>query len=102
MKAMLAFLVAAIVGLVGFQLYSGKIPEFAPQPAAQAPLPLASPTTPSPFKCDGPASSENSKSSRNIVSRCSSSPITSGWTQVSKITLAPSKPICGLCRAGKS
>ena len=53
MKAMLAFLVAAIVGLVGFQLYSGKIPEFAPQPAAQAPLPLASPTTPSPFKCDG-------------------------------------------------
>jgi hypothetical protein len=36
------------------------------------------------------------------VSRCSSSPITSGWTQVSKMTLAPSKPICGLWRAGKS
>jgi hypothetical protein len=48
-------------------------------------------------RCDGPAASENSKSSRNMVSRCSSSPMTSGCTQVSKITLAPSKPICGLC-----
>ena len=33
--------------------------------------------------------------SRNMSSRCSSRPIISGCTQVSKITLAPSKPICG-------
>ena len=46
-------------------------------------------------RCDGAASSWNSKSSRNIASRCSSRPIISGWTQVSKMTLAPSKPICG-------
>ena len=43
----------------------------------------------------GPAESWNSKSSRNMVNRCSSKPMTSGWTQVSKMTLAPSQPICG-------
>ena len=46
-------------------------------------------------RCEGAAASLNSKSSRNMCSRCSSRPIISGWTQVSKITLAPSKPICG-------
>ena len=58
-------------------------------------------TWPAP-RCEAPAPSWNSKSSRNIVSRCSSRPIISGWTQVSNSTLAPSKPICGECRAGKS
>ena len=33
--------------------------------------------------------------------RCSSSPMTSGWTQVSKITFAPSKPICGRVAGGE-
>ena len=46
-------------------------------------------------RCEGAAPSPNSGSSRNIPSRCSSRPIISGWTQVSKRTLAPSKPICG-------
>ncbi len=53
-------------------------------------------------RCDAPASSWNSKSSRNMCSRCSSSPIISGCTQVSNRTFAPSKPICGEWRAGKS
>ena len=46
-------------------------------------------------KCEAGAASWNSKSPRNIVSKCSSRPIIKGWTQVSKITFAPSKPICG-------
>ena len=37
-----------------------------------------------------------------MPSRCSSRPIISGCTQVSNSTFAPSKPICGECRAGKS
>ena len=46
--------------------------------------------------------STNSKSWRNMPIRCSSRPIISGCTQLSKITFAPSKPICGLKRAGTS
>ena len=46
-------------------------------------------------RCEGAASSWNSKSPRNMPIRCSSRPIISGWTQVSNSTLAPSKPICG-------
>ena len=46
-------------------------------------------------RCDGAAASWNSKSSRNICSRCSSRPIISGWTRVSNRTFAPSNPICG-------
>ena len=56
------------------------------------------PSPPTRARCaggSGAAPSANSKSSRNICSRCSSSPIMSGCTHVSKITLAPSKPICG-------
>jgi len=48
-----------------------------------------------PPRCDGAASAWNSKSSRNMPSRCSSRPIISGWTQVSNSTFAPSNPICG-------
>ena len=59
------------------------------KPAATADVPLALP------RCEGAAPSWNSKSSRNMCSRCSSSPIISGCTQLSKITFAPSMPICG-------
>jgi len=62
--------------------------------SAASPRLPAAPSSPrtvaAPPRCDGAASPWNSKSSRNMPIRCSSSPIISGCTKVSNSTFAPS------------